>query len=84
MSHLHKQAAALRECLVETSFRVPKSVRWECHTPWFVRWKQQGSKMHSAQEQRMSHLQKQYAQMYSNTRAVENIHMAHTFALEST
>jgi len=38
-------------------------VRLEFRTPWFVRQKQEESKIHSALEQRSSQLQKQFSQM---------------------
>jgi len=73
-SQLQKQAAALRDCLIDYEFSSPAGARLECRTTWFIGQKQHGSKIHSALEQRSSQLQKQFPQnVSSHTRAVENI-----------
>ena len=64
-------------------------MRLERRTPWFVSYKQQGSKIHSAVEQRKRNFfgwhawaaiqliaKAVFANVSSNTRAVEYIHMA--------
>jgi len=82
-SQLQKQAASLRECLVNYKFSSPAGVPLECRTTWFVRKKQQGINFTQPFSPGTAQLTTANA-LRIREQSSTYIYVAHTFGMERT